>query len=1160
MKKAILLLFFFSNYLFAQQPKLMLPIGHTNNVHSAQFSPDGKKIVTASQDKTAKIWDALTGNLLADLKGHTGGVNSAQFSPDGKKIVTSSWDNNAKIWDAVTGNLIIDLKGHTGGVLSAQFSPDGKKIATTSQDKTAKIWNALTGNLLYDLKGHTDDVTSAQFSPDGKKIVTTGWEDHAKLWDAVNGILIADFLKEHIDVNLLNTKFSPDGAKIVTTSLREAIIWDAQTGKPITYLNGFAGSSGCVQFSPDGSKIVTASYKGIQIWKTDTGKHIVDFKGNKSSVNSLFFSPDGKKIVTAYRDGSVTICDVVTGNQLAELKGHTKSVNSAYFSSNGKKIVTSSEDCTAKIWSADTGKLMFDLKGNNTDVKLAEFSPDSKRIVVLATDSSPKIWDVLNCKIIADLKGHKAEVNSAQFSPDGKKIVTACDNDRTSKVWDAFTGNLLTDLNGHLGGVTFAQFSPNGRNIVTASCDKVAKIWDVVTGSLVTNFKGHTDCIESVQFSQDGKKIVTASWDKTAKLWDVYTGKLLANLLGHTNRVNSAQFSPDAKKIITATNDGIAKLWAVDTGNLIANLNGFVSQFHAEQFSPDSQKIVIPSENSNGAKIWDINTNNMITYLKGNTLVNNSIFSPDGKKALIEFIDGTAKIWDSNTGIFITDLKGRTDSAYSTHYSHDGKKIVSIIGWSGAIEIWNAETGKIIYTLFLQENGNYLVQIPSGYYRCTPDAAKLLHYVTKDLKVITFEQLDVKYNRPDKVLEAIGSSDIELINSYKKAYEKRIKKLEINTSSFDDGYSVPEADFVDRETIEYEQKNEILTLHIKGLDNTYKLDRFNVWVNEVPIFGLKGKSIRDKNLNTLDTSVTISLSQGENRIETSITNVNATESYRMPLNVNYTPVTAYKEKTYFIGIGIDQFQNNKYNLKYSTKDIHDLVIKLKETIGDNLVIDTLFNRNVTVANVKVLKQLLQKTNINDKVIISYSGHGVLSKNYDYYLSTYGIDFEKPENNGLAYDELENLLDNIPARKKLMLIDACHSGEVDKEEMEKIKNTSDNAVASSGAKGIIPIFIPDSKKIGMKSSFELMQQLFVNVGKSTGATIISAAGGTQFALEDGGLKNGVFTYSILEYMKNNPDGTLSKLKEYVNKRVPELTKGMQVPTARTETNAIDWKVW
>uniref|UniRef100_UPI00404A26D4 caspase family protein n=2 Tax=Flavobacteriaceae TaxID=49546 RepID=UPI00404A26D4 len=560
-----------------------------------------------------------------------------------------------------------------------------------------------------------------------------------------------------------------------------------------------------------------------------------------------------------------------------------------------------------------------------------------------------------------------------------------------------------------------------------------------------------------------------------------------------------------------------------------------------------------------------------VSVMESSGYLNKIVFSPDSNyQAVLGAAFGDLKLWFlKDSGFHVVKLEGHYSFVEDIKISSDGQLMASI-GSEGSIIIWKktakdfggnaVNTYRQIYRL-ITDGANNAIFLENGYYFGSKSISNKISF-TDEKGIYPSSQFDVKYNRPDKILEAIGSTDKELINSYKKAYEKRIKKLDINTTSFDDGYSVPEADFVDRDAIQYEQKKDKLTLHIKGLDSTYKLDRFNVWVNEVPIFGVKGKSIRNNNSNSLDTTVTITLSQGENRIETSITNVNVIESYRMPLNVNYNPVKPYKEKTYFIGIGIDKFSNSNYNLKYSTEDIHDLAIKLKEQLGDNVVIDTLFNEKVTVTNVKALKKLLEQTNVNDKVIISYSGHGVLSKNYDYYLSTYGIDFETPENNGLAYDELENLLDNIPARKKLMLIDACHSGEVDKEEMEKIKNTSTSSdgIAAKGAKGVVPIFIPDSKKIGMKNSFELMQELFVNVGRSTGATIISAAGGTQFALEDGGLKNGVFTYSILEFINNNTEPTISKLKEYVNKRVPELTKGMQVPTARTETNAIDWKIW
>ncbi|MGH2565887.1 MAG: caspase family protein, partial [Ginsengibacter sp.] len=281
-------------------------------------------------------------------------------------------------------------------------------------------------------------------------------------------------------------------------------------------------------------------------------------------------------------------------------------------------------------------------------------------------------------------------------------------------------------------------------------------------------------------------------------------------------------------------------------------------------------------------------------------------------------------------------------------------------------------------------------------------------------------------------------------------------------------------------------------------------------------------------------------------------------SYRVPLFVNYTPLNPHNPVIHFVGIGIDQFENSKYNLQYSTKDIRDLCEGLKGKYANNITIDTLFNENVTIEKVKALKQKLKQTREDDKVIIAYSGHGLLSKDYDYYLSTYKVNFNDPGENGLPYEELENLLDSIPARKKLMLIDACHSGEVDKDELAKMVVVQKQLDPTK--KGVIVLADTANKRLGMKNSFDLMQELFVNVGKSTGATIISAAAGTQFALEKNNLKNGVFTYSILEYMQQHEHATLSKLKKYVNSRVPELTQGLQVPTARNETIDVDWQVW
>jgi hypothetical protein len=274
--------------------------------------------------------------------------------------------------------------------------------------------------------------------------------------------------------------------------------------------------------------------------------------------------------------------------------------------------------------------------------------------------------------------------------------------------------------------------------------------------------------------------------------------------------------------------------------------------------------------------------------------------------------------------------------------------------------------------------------------------------------------------------------------------------------------------------------------------------------------------------------------------------------------VRYKAPKPKKPKLYFIGIGIDKFRDSKYNLNWSVKDIRDLAVSFKKKYGARCFIDTLFNQRVILKNITRLKEYLANTTVDDKVILAYSGHGLLSNSLDYFLSTYNVNFQKPEKDGLPYESLESLLDSIPARRKLMLLDACHSGEVDKEEIAKMVQIQNGL--DSTRKGTILFTDSTNRKIGMKGSVELMNELFANVSRSTGATIISAASATQFALERGDLQNGVFTYCIRKLMKLKKTVTISELKKYVNENVALLTKGLQSPTSRNENLVMDWNVW
>ncbi len=759
-----------------------------------------------------------------------------------------------------------------------------------------------------------------------------------------------------------------------------------------------------------------------------------------------------------------------------------------------------------------------------------------------------------NRRIAFELKGQSVWINDIAISPDSKLICTA-NNDSTIKIRDVSTGSLLLNIRQTNSSPQVVAFSPDGKKIISTDNSNKVSVWDAGSGILLLSVKEEDVVINNATFSFDGEKIATACEDGRAAIWDSQSGKLLLRINMGAGSLLKISFSPDGKKIVTIGADSSCIIWDVINNKKIAVLKGHTHDLTGAAISPDGKKIVTASKDST-ARIWDIDKKYQSKVLRGHTGrgLYSALFSSDDKYIVTRAWDQDPRVWDAKTGILIGEIKERID--YNAAISKDGKKILSISD-ENTVEVFSSENEEIkwSYTFLPIDSNDYFIHVPGGYYSCSKNASQLLHYVTDNQKIVSFEQLDVKYNRPDKVLEAIGNTDTALINSYRKAWEKRIKKLGIDTTAFRDGYSVPEADFANRDNIEYEQKNGMLKLRIKGIDSTYKLDRFNIWINEAPLYGQRGISIKKRNRNDIDTTITVKLSQGENRIETSITNVNGTESYRMPLYVNYTPAIKEKESLHFIGIGMDKFADSKYDLQYSSKDIRDLAIKLKEKYKENITIDTLFNENVSTEKVKALKQKLQKTSVNDKVIISYSGHGMLSKDYDYYLSTYSVNFNKPEENGLPYDELENLLDSIPARKKLMLIDACHSGEVDKEEGIAMQKMAD----SLGLKGIILESTTQTQHVGLKNSFELMQSLFVNVGKSTGATIISAAAGNQFALERNDLKNGVFTYSILEAMNNNQSLKISELKKIVGERVEQLTNGLQKPTSRNENIAVDWNL-
>lgn len=292
--------------------------GHHKTVYSVAFSPDGRRALTGSVDRTAILWDVDSGEQVQLFKGHNDFVSSVAFSPDGERVLTAAGDRTAIIWDTDSGNRIHAFNGHGGIVTSGAFSPDGKKVLTGSRDDTVILWDVDSGQQVRVFKGHSQDVTTVAFSPNGKQALT-GSDDHT------------------------------------------AILWDVDSGEQIRAFKGHDRPIYSVAFNQDGRRALTGSWDRTAIlWDVSTGKQIRVFNECNYSVTSVVFSPDGRRVLTGLSNSTAILWDAETGNQLHVFKGHNQGVVSVAFSPNGKQVLTGSLDNTAILWDADASKSAAD--------------------------------------------------------------------------------------------------------------------------------------------------------------------------------------------------------------------------------------------------------------------------------------------------------------------------------------------------------------------------------------------------------------------------------------------------------------------------------------------------------------------------------------------------------------------------------------------------------------------------------------------------------------------------------------------------------------------------------------------------------------------------------------------------------------------------------
>ncbi|MEH2421607.1 MAG: caspase family protein [Nostoc sp.] len=624
--------------------------GHSAEVLSVSFSPDGKTIVSAGNDKTAILWER-DGTKLRTLTGHTATVRSVSFSPDGQMIATASFDHTVKLWRTSDGTLIRTLNGHTAEVLSLSWSGNGEIIATGSADRTAKIWKVSDGHLLRTFSGYKDFVNSVSVSPDGEILAIASADKTVKLWSVSDGLL-QKTLQGH-SAGVSSVAFSPDGQTLASASEDKTVRLWRRDGSLLRIIAAHNAEVLSVNFSHDGQTLASTSADStIKLWSSKDGSLRQTLLGHSIAVYSASFSSDDQTLVSAGADKTVRLWQR-DDPLFKTLTGHQGKLYSVSFSPDGQTLATASEDTTIKLWQRD-GTLRQTLEGHSTsvyghsaDVYSLAFSPDGETLASASQDYYIKLWRTRDGYMIKTLQGHRREVNSLSFSPNSQ-ILASASADMTIKLWNIQKKALIKTLQGHSAEVLSVRFSPDGQVLASAGRDNKVLLWRVKDGKLLYTLPGHSNAVNAISFSPDGQVLASASADKTIKLWQVSNGALLQTLTGHTDGVYSVSFSPDGKMIASASGDGSIKLWNRD-GRELKTLPGHTDAVLSVSFSPDG-KFLASASFDGTAKLWRLLSTELQTQDLDNLLIRSC-------SLLNDYLKTNPKISDQERGSLCSDLR-----------------------------------------------------------------------------------------------------------------------------------------------------------------------------------------------------------------------------------------------------------------------------------------------------------------------------------------------------------------------------------------------------------------------------------------------------------------------------------------------------------------------
>ena len=1155
------------------KPELVLQTGYSNFFGATRlvFSPDNRLLATATfRSSSIKLWDTATGRELRNLSGgRQSGMSMSPyiaFSGDSRLVAAASGSNSVKVWDVASGREVQTLTSGDGGIASSIVGV--YFIAFTSSDRiitisdAVRVWDVATGK---ELSSITSDALSglassggaggAALSLDGTQLarVTTDQENQVSFLDLASGRetrtvkLPGDNNGEMQSVDMA---FASDGRLLISGIVDKRVkLWDVTNKATEREVGTVAQDWSILKLNRGARLLALSDGYTVKLLDVATGREISVLKvpntGLLPTTGRVFasFTDDGKKVATGGFDTPTVVWETDTAKQVLRMNGRTNMAYKVAFSADGNQLSSGGRT----RWDLRTGRGLR-LRSGPVDQQIGFPSPDGRLLATFSpTGSSVSIFETPSGRKLQTLTPATGEdvVQRASFSSDGTMLVVSYaaseaqlkqgrmpgqSGEKLVRIWDVKSGRELRALDLRTTATEVA-FSSDGRIIGTLGSMGETSLWDTASGSKLRDLTSSPMANLSQMMSGAG----TLTPDQLKKMKPGKMGSMpqgmpqmpdlaamstmMTNMMGSMSAgtmgrtVTSMAFSPDGKILAVG---GVESKSNIDFAAMM-NPNAQKNQ-RKNSKTPDPQDMIknMKVETTGQVTLWDVATGSEIGTLTGHGKgVSQVGFSRDGRLLASASTDNTIRIWDVGARRELRTLTGHTANIDSLDFSPDSRLLASA-GDDGGTFLWDANTGEHLLTLIsLDDGGEWMVVTPQGLFDGTPVSWNqiLWRYNQDTFNVAPIEWFFNEFYYPGLLSDVFSGKRPKVAKDVSKK-DRRQPTVKLSVAGEAAAPPIDAAAITAR----------AIKVRIDIADAPADKDNpsgsgardVRLFRNGSLIKVWHGDVLNGKPAVTLEEELTVVA--GPNQLTAYAFNKDNVKSKDAQLALTGADSLKRPGTTYIIAVGINEYANPQYNLKYAVADAQsfgDEVRRRQTEVSqlDRVEVVSLINENATKANIlAALNQLagipapptlkagaaglsmLKRAQPEDKVVIYFAGHGT-AQAQRFYLIPHDLGYtgertklteqglQQILEHSISDVELEQAVEGLDAGHLVMVIDACNSGQA---------------------------LEAEEKRRGPMNSKGLAQLAY-----EKGMYILTAAQSYQAALEAAQLGHGLLTYALVE---------------------------------------------